>query len=228
MVRLDDIKEQVQERLKDTWIKVQESSAFISLKERYDNLTNSAQRTLRIGAIFISISFLFWILWGLFSQSSEKLAEFTEYQDSMKQLLQLRRDMAATASITPPPDPSILEQRVNTILQSFYLNSEQLDDISVKNLSPSAYIQPPGIKRLARKGPGALQQKGVWISLKSLNLNQITDIGFQLQTMHNSAKLIGLDMKASLEHDNYYDVMYTIVGFYPSTRNTKARGNNKN
>ena len=64
--------------------------------------------------------------------------------------------------------------------------------------------------------------------LKSLNLKQITDIGFRLQTMHGSTKLVSLDMKASSEHDNYYDVMYTVIGFYPSI--TKARGevNNKN
>ena len=144
---------------------MQESSTFISLKERYDDLTQSAQKSLKIGIIFVGIGFLSWILWGLFSQSSEKLVEFEEYQDSIKQLLQLRRDMALTASITPPPDPSILEQRVQSILQSFYLNSEQLDDISVKNLSPSAFIQPPG-KALARKGPNAIQQKGIWISFK--------------------------------------------------------------
>ena len=98
MIGLEDIKEQVQERLKDTWIKIQESSTFISLKERYDNLTHSGQKTFKTGSLFIGISFLSWILWGLFSQSSEKLAEFEDYQDSIKQLLLLRRDMGFYSS----------------------------------------------------------------------------------------------------------------------------------
>ena len=218
MTRLEDIKEQVQERLKDLWIKIQESSIFISFKEKYDNLTHSAQKALRTGTILIAIGFLSWILWGLFSESSKKLVEFEEYQDSIKQLTQLRKDMALTASVIPPPSVSMLEQRVNVILKSFYLNSDQIEDVSIKG--PSAFVPLP--KRVSfGKGPNAIQQKGVLVSLKSLNLKQITDIGFRLQTMHSSAKLVGLDMKASLEHNNYYDVMYTIVGFYPST--TKGR-----
>ena len=226
MTRLEDIKEQVQERLKDTWIKTQESSTFISLKERYDNLTHSAQRALKMGAICVGISFLFWFLLGLFSQSSEKLAEFEEYQDSIKQLLQLRGDMALTTSITPPPDPSILEQRVHTLLQSSYLSPDQIDEVSVK--SPSTFVQAPGKRTSAKKRPSVIQQRGIWISLKSLNLKQITDIGFRLQTIHDSAKLIGLDMKASLEHKDYYDVMYTIIGFYPPITKARSRPNNKN
>ncbi len=218
MTGLEDIKEQLQERLKDTWIKIQESSAFISLKERYDNLTHSAQKTLKIGTVFIGTGFLLWFLWGLFSQSSEKLAEFEEYQDSIKQLSQLRRDMALTASIIPPPDPSILERGVDAILQSFYLSPEQIDDISIKN--SLTLVQFPK-KISARKGRGAIQQKGISISLKSLNLKQITDIGFRLQTIHSSTKLVGLDMKPSVEHDNYYDVMYTIIGFYPPATEVK-------
>ena len=226
MINLGDIKEQFQERLKDTWIKIQESSAFISLKERYDNLTHSTQRTVKIGIIFIGISFSFSILWGLFSQSSEKLTEFEEYQDSIKQLLQIRRDMALTASITAPPSPSVLEKRVQTILRSSYISAEQLNDISVKNVSSSAF-GPKGTK-LARKGPNAIQQKGIWVSLKSLNLKQIKDIGFRLQTMHDSAKLIGLDMAPSLEYDDYYDVTYTIIGFYPPVIKTAGKINPKN
>ena len=226
MTRLEDIKEQIQERLKDTWIKIQESSTFISLKERYDNLTHPAQRAIKIGAICIAIGFLFSILWGLFSQSSEDLAEFEDYQDSIKQLVQLRRDMVFTASITPPPDPSLLEQRVHTLLQSAYLSPDQIDEVSVK--SPSTFVQIPGKKNSTKKRPSVIQQRGIWISLKSLNLKQITDIGFRLQTMHDSAKLIGLDMKASLEHEDYYDVMYTVIGFYPPITKASSGPNNKN
>ena len=227
MISLEDIKEQTQEKLKDTWIKIQESSTFISLKEKYDNLTHSTQRTVKIGTTFVGISFLLSILWGLFSQSSEKLAEFEEYQSSIKQLLQIKRDVVLTASITPPPNPPILEQRVHTVLKSSYIDSKQINDVSIKNLSPPSSIRPQGTKS-TRKGPSAIQQKSVWVSLKSLNLKQITDIGFRLQTIHNSAKLVGLDMKPSPEHDNYYDVIYTIIGFYPPTTRAKGEVNSRN
>ena len=216
MVKFDEFKEQIQERLKDIWVKVQESSTFISLKEKYDNLAPSVQKSLRTGVICAFVGFVFWILWGLFSHSSERLTEFEEYQDSIKELLQLKRDMALTPQIISPPNSNVLKQRVNMILQSFYLNPDQIDEISARDVDPSSFVQVPGKKSVTRVGSKVIQQKGVWISLKSLNLKQVTDIGFQLQTIHDAVKLIGLDMKASIKHNNYYDVMYTIIGFYPS------------
>ena len=131
--------------------------------------------------------------------------------------------MALTPQIVLPPNPDVLRQRVNMVLQSFYLNPDQIDDVSARDVDPNSFISIPGRENLAKTGPSKIQQKGVWISLKSLNLKQITDIGFQLQTIHDAVKLIGLDMRASLEHNNYYDVMYTMIGFYPPIEG----GNNK-
>ena len=217
MSRLNDLKEQLQDRLKEIWLKVQESSAFISLKEKYDNMKPSSQRLLRMGAIFGSIGFMLWSMWGMFAESSVKLAEFQEYQNAIKDIIKLKRNIALAPRIASPPSPAILEQRVHSILESFYLDPKQIEDVSTRDLDPSALIQPPG----KSKGPDSVEQKGVWLSLRSLNLTQVADIGFRLQTIHTAVKLIGLDMKASEENENYYDVMYTIVGFYPPPINNE-------
>lgn len=223
-MRLEDLKEQIQERVKDSWIKIQESSAFISIKEKYDDLTPNAQKILRTATLLCCVGFVFWILWGLFSTSSEKLEEFNSYQKSMQELARLKREMASAPRISSPPSPPALQQRVNVILKSSYLNSDQIDEVSLRDLATNALIQSP-------KGKiGNVQQKGVWVSLKTLNLKQITDIAFQLQNIHNAVKLMGLDMKTSDGYRNYYDVMYTIVGFYPppDTDNNKKAPNLEN
>ena len=223
-MRLEDIKEQIQERAKESWIKIQESSAYISLRERYDNLTPNTQKLLRAFLGFFVVGVFFWFLWGLFQASSQRLTEFEDYQYTMQELAKLKIEMSMAPRINPPPPAPVLQQRVDSILQSSRLGPEQIDQVSVRDIAPNALIRPPGKKRGGKGKSGGVQQKGVLISLKSLNIEQIKNIAFQLQSIHNAVKLIGLDMKNSMGYTHYYDVMFTIVGFYPPP---EPIGNNK-
>lgn len=232
MMRLEDLKEQIQERYKDTWVKIQESSTFISFKEKYDNLTPRSQKLFKMGLVFCGFGFVFWIMWGLFSTSSEKLKEFDEYRNTIQEIAKLKREMVTAPQNNPPPAPSSLKQQVDLILQSFYLNPQQIEQVSFGDVTRESLVRPRG--RNNKKGSSSksnLKQRGILVSLKTLNVKQMTDIAFRLQTIHEAVKLIGLDMKNSDGYTNYYDVMFTVVGFYPpmppNTKNGLSKNNKK-
>jgi hypothetical protein len=61
--------------------------------------------------------------------------------------------------------------------------------------------------------PKAVIQKGVSVSLTKLTLKQVVDIGHMLQTVHQSAKMVSMEMTAQRENPHYFDVVYKIVSF---------------
>ena len=61
--------------------------------------------------------------------------------------------------------------------------------------------------------PKSLEQNGVSVAVKKLNLSQIVDIGQKLQRINTTAKMVGIQVVAQAADPHYFDVVYKLVAF---------------
>ena len=202
----DELREKVKDQVVEKWEEVKESSAFISLKEKYDDLTPNAQILIKGVGVFFAGSLVFMLIFGFFSEANQRINEFEETKQTIREMLRLKRDIAQAPRIPSPPPESALKSQVDRVIESFNLDPVQIDEITVQEFKsdPKSDLVPRSVR-----------QAGVLVSLKQLNLNQVVDVGFRLQNINSAAKLTAVDMKPSEENDHYFNVMYTLIGYYP-------------
>lgn len=202
----EELRESIKDNIQTKWAEVQESAAFISLREKYDDLTPNAQVFLKAFSAFCGVAFVFWMILGLFSDAAVQTKDFEESKTIIREMLKLKRDMAQAPRAPSPPPADVLKSRADKMVEAFGLAPEQIDEVAKKDFS-----QDPQSDLI----PSSVTQSGVLVSLKKLNLDQVVDIGYRLQGLHTAVKLAGLDMKANSDDKHYYDVMYTMIGYYP-------------
>lgn len=194
--------DQIKEKFSEAKEQIQESPLYNNLKEKYDNLEPRAQKALLIG--FFSVLFLVFasIPYSYFSSSGVYTQAFKEDRDLLRELL--RASVYAQEAATPSPPP------VNQIISSIrgrLSNSRLLDEQigSITQIDASTIGQA--------LVPEGITQEGVLIQLKQLNLRQVNEIGVQMKGIHPAVKMAGLEMKASSEDPEYYDVSFKLIRY---------------
>lgn len=201
---IDDIKDQLAERAQALWSRVQESSAYIQLRERFENLSPNAQKGVLIGGAAFLVFIVISIPWSYFSSSSDYVTEFEEKRELIRELYQVNREATAVSTGMDPLDGSGLRDRAQNVLTESRIGAEQ-------NLGVSDY--PVGKPPADPSIPASVVQKGAEVKVAKLNLQQIVDIGYKLQTIHPSVKMTGLEVEANREDPHYFNVIYKIVTF---------------
>lgn len=200
----EDLKDQIVDRLKNYWDEFKESPTYERIKDKYISLPASTQKLVlwSIGAIlaFILIS----IPYSFLSTSSTYVTDFEDHTQTLRDLYRVQRELAQTPDVGTTPEPSQMRSQVQSILNQAGLAQDQITSLNEINI---AEANPPLI-------PAGVGQKGLEISLASLNLKQVLDIGVQLQNSNRSLHILSMDMKANRENDHYYDVIYRLVGFF--------------
>lgn len=218
-MNFEDLKEQLREQFSTLWNRIQESSAWIQLSEKFNDLTPGAQKALLASASALLALMLLAFPW-MFYSSSQTLV--TEFEDNRRMIRELYRVSRATKTMpSPPAAPGDLQNLVNGHLRSPELG---LQPEQIRSVSPLDAQSVPGI-------PKALEKDGLTVSLGKLNLRQVVDVGHGLQTLHPSLKMTGLTVKASPEDHHYFDVEYQIVAVSlppePAPKAPPGRGNRR-
>ncbi len=194
----EDLKERFQSEFSALSEKVQDSSAYIQLKERYENLTPTQQKLTLAGISIFAFYLVFSIPLGYFSNSSDAVTEFEDRRQLIRDMAKVTRDTQDLPEIPVPPDVNSLKSMVDSQLKAARLLPEQI--VSTEVASERVNLIPPNLVT------GVLK-----VTLSQLNLRQIVDLGFQLQNISSSVKVTDMKMDASAKDQRYYDVTYRLA-----------------
>lgn len=201
-MNLDDLKDQLKDQSLALIGRIQETSLFNTAKEKFLNLPSSAQQAIMIGAGILTTLFIFSIPFSYINSADVALEEFSETRAQLRDLLKVSRASKDPAPLPPGMSTADLEQRAKSTLANFNLIPEQIVKVTPLGERPAGSMAPP-----------IIDQAGVAIHLKKINLAQAVDIGHALQGLSTGIKLTGLDLAANSEDNHYYDAVFMIVNF---------------
>lgn len=201
---LEDIRDGIKEQLNAIFGRVRETSAFIELSEKYQGLSPVAQKASLFGGGFLLFLILMALPWTYFSSSSDLISQYEDKRSLVQDFYHVSREASAVANrIAAPVSGSEFQTRAQGIVTEAALQAEQMQYVS-----PIPAGNVPGISK-------SIDQAGVEVSLKKLNLTQVIDIGYKLQSMDQRSRLMGIDIKANASDRHYFDVIYRVIGFGP-------------
>jgi hypothetical protein len=198
---LDDIKDRIQEQAVAFYGRLQESSAWNRLTEKYQDLSPNGQKGALAGVGALAALILFMIPYTFYSSSQSELKEFEDKKATIRDLYQTSR--AANAL---PPSPgqigiSDLKSLVQNVLDTEHPVLLPEQKLSVIDLDTSKI---PDL-------PKSLTRAGVLVNLGQLNLDQVVNIGSHLQALRPTVKLTSLNVRANVKDPHYFDVTLKLV-----------------
>ncbi len=198
MSALEDFKERFASEARVTWERIQESSTFNQLRDRYDNMSPPMQKLSLIGAAAAVAFFVLSFPYSYMSQSSEYVSEFEGKRMTIRELLKVTRESSDVPQIPQAPPMESIRQIVDGQIKSANLLPEQVK--GTQNVPNNSKMIPAGLTE------GMLE-----VSLAKLNLHQILDMGHRFQSISPSLKLKDLIMTANREDTRYFDAVYKLV-----------------
>jgi len=190
-VNLTDILDQIKDRAKVAWDKVQESSAYQQAMEKYEDLPSSQQRMIRIGGGILLLLFIISPPISSLLNSQEIIDQYERKREVTRELLQVVRDASNAPNIPMAPDLFSLQSRFQQDFQNDHLLPEQI--YSIQSESDSGKLIPKKISL------GALA-----VHLRDLNLRQIIEIAYRLSAVAPTIKMTELELTASTEKPGYF------------------------
>jgi hypothetical protein len=203
-MKLTQLKERVIEQFKAIWVRIQESSTFEKLQERYYELSPSGQKAVIYLSTVTILLFILLIPFLGFQSSQDNVSIFEENVQTLRDLLRVQRELAGAPQVDDPPPPSQLKSMVQDVLNQAGLSQEQIKGNN--ELSPDRDPKSSLV-------PASVIEQGVEITLFKLNLKQVVDIGTRLSQLNRNVHLTAMDMKANAADNHYYDVIYRLMGF---------------
>lgn len=197
----DDLKDQIRDVGSRIGSRIQESSAYLELQEKFQGLSPTAQKISLLLAGILGLLVVLLVPLMFFFSSMDYVTQYEDKQQLIRDLFRVSRE---TASLPPAPSPistADLEVSARNSLSRVRLQPEQIASVAAL---PSASV--PGISK-------AIEQSAVAVELKRLNLRQLIDAGHELQLVHPTAKLMGIEVRAGQPDPHYFDVTYKIIAF---------------
>ena len=222
---LDELKERLSTEAKHSWEKFQESSLYNQMRDRYENMTPVMQK-LTLVVVIAGVSLLILSFpYSSYNQSNEYVSDFEEKRSVIRELLKVSREASEVPNIPNPPPMESLKSMADTQVKNANLIPEQIKSIEVA----------PANSKLI---PQNLSMGSLIVTLSKLNLRQVVDLGYQLQSINQSVKMQDLTVTANREDARYFDVVYKLVALsVPSpaapeisdepVKSPRLRGNNK-
>lgn len=215
---LADIKDQLVDTVKARWSDFQESTLFIEMKEKYDDMSPSMQKIVQVLGSTLVILILVTMPWSWMETSQENLESFETRKGIIRNLLQLKRDMQQAPQVPLGVGSGQLKSETQVALQSTGLTADQIksvEEVTVSHDTRSHIV------------PKTVDQSGVQVQIWKINLTQFIDLSYRLQRLNPSAKLMSIDMKANSDDPHYYDVIYQLVSFSPPQSALSAEAEEK-
>jgi hypothetical protein len=206
----EDLKDQLSDRMQSLWGKLQENSSFVQLMEQYQALPPNGQKAVvaGIGALFALI--LFMIPWSFYSSSQDKIGEpgiadtFEGNKKIIEDLFAVRRDAGILRSAPQRMD----QNQIMSLAQA---------RVAEAGVPPERVIVAPFDNKNTGKSspviPKSVDQLGAAITVAKLNLTQLVDIGYALETISNGVKMIAVEAHAAANDPRYFDVTYKLASF---------------
>lgn len=199
----EDLKDQLKDQLAELRSKIEESPAFNTLRERYETLSPNAQFGVKAGFAVAVLLIMIWFPYSYFSTASDNVSIFEDKRTLIRKLLRASRSATEGGSVDNPPAVGQLIENIRADLGSFSLLPEQIGDVST--LAPDALG--------GRYAPKEIDQEGIGVNLKKLNLKQVVEIGHRLQNSAPGVRLVGMEVRAGSPDPHYFDVLFKMARF---------------
>lgn len=198
----EDLRERLKEQASEALAKIQETSAFNTLRERYESQTPPVQKAITVAGVAFIILFISSCPMSYISSSSDNLAAFEENRELIQGLLRASRSAKEPSPLPAPMTYDSLRSSVDMVLRQNGLLPDQVGEMNS--------IPESEIKSLA---PAGVIVTGVAATLKKLNLQQVIELGNIVQNMAPGVKLLGLDVHQSAGTTHYYDMILRVASF---------------
>lgn len=198
--------EGLKEKLKDQWAelssKIQESSAFNTLREKFESQTPVVQKAIISGAGILLGLIILSFPYSYIAESQEYLLTFEENRTLIQGLLRASRSAKEPSPLPANGSTDMIKSRVDGILRENRIVPEQIGE--------SAPLPESHAKELI---PAAVHEAGLAVQIKKLNLQQVVALGTAFQNIGPGIKLIGLDIVQAADQSHYYDIVARVVAF---------------
>lgn len=201
-MNFESLKEQLRDQWAELWGKIQENSTFQTAKERFEALSLNTQRLIIVGTAVLAVLFILSFPYAYVSTSDESMLSFEENRSLIRDLLQASRTMREPSPLPAAMGVEGLRNSLQSIITESRLVPEQI-----------VGIEPAKAKPAGSLAPGVVQQDGLVVTLKTLNLKQIVDLGHRFQALNSGVKVMSIDVVRSAGQTHYYDVVYKVVTF---------------
>lgn len=198
---ISSLKDQLSDQFKELKDRIQESSLYVELKERFDLLPGRVQKLIVIGSTLFVGFFLFSIPYGNLSDSWFYEEQFEESRDMIRELLRASNTLKETSPLPTTSNAGLLESQIRRVLEDMNLGPEQVGNVQ---------IVPNPSTRLA---PKTVDQAAVSVQLKTLNLRQLTEFSHRLQNLGPGVKPVGMQISRSRGETHFFDVIVKVFQF---------------
>ncbi len=200
MSKLNELKERFRAEISRVWGRIQESSLYNRLRDRYENLTPNRQKLVLGGAILVLVLLLLHTPFSFYRSSLNSVSQYENQRSLMKDLFRSQEDNGNQMNLfDSSPSTEEFKKQVEDIVNQAQVLPEQITEVSI--------MDPPSIIPKNRAGAS------LRVVLKTLNLRQIVDLGYQISSIHPAVKLVDLSISASTQDPRYFDVIYKFVAF---------------
>lgn len=195
----EDLKDRFKSEFQQLTDRIQETPAYLSLKDRYDTLPPSRQKVVTLSVLGLILVLVFSIPFSTYMASSENVAEYEEKKDLIRDLLRAHKEANESSLTVDPPGMDQVRAQADSAIQSLNLLPEQNRGIQVQPL------HSPLIKSSIVEGV-------LEISTLQLNLRQVVSLATGLAKIPG-AKLKDLIMNANAKDGRYFDTIFRVVVF---------------
>ncbi|HEY8269614.1 MAG TPA: hypothetical protein VIG33_01895 [Pseudobdellovibrionaceae bacterium] len=198
MMNIDDLKDNLKSQLGQTWSKVEDSSFYNQMKDRFQNLSPAHQKVtlMSLGALLALL--IISVPYSYYSQSNENVSTYEEKRSLIRELLKVTRESSEVPDLPAAPPAEELKGRVESLMNSARLLPEQIKGVEVITAETGLI-------------PKSLLEAGVRVSMAKLNLRQIVDLGYNIQSISPSVKMNSVNISANAEDPRYFDVEMKLV-----------------
>lgn len=197
-MNLDDLKDNVKSQLAQTWSRIEDSSAYNQLRDRFENLTPPQQKLTLMGVGALLALMIISVPYSYYTQATDYVSTFEDKRSLIRELLKVSRESNEVPSLPPAPSGETLKSSVENLLRTARLLPEQMNGIEVMAAETNLV-------------PKNLLEAGLKVRLGKLNLRQIVDLGYGIQNISPSVKMNALNINANSEDPRYFDVEMKLV-----------------
>jgi hypothetical protein len=197
-MNIDDLKDNLKSHLGQIWSRVEDSSFYNQMKDRFENLSPAHQKLTLMGVGALIALLIISIPYSYYSQSAANISTFEAKRSLIRELLKVTRESSEIPDLPVAPPAEELKSKIENQLHMARLLPEQMKGVEIISAETGLI-------------PKSLLEVGLRISMAKLNLRQIVDLGYSFQSISPSVKMNSVNISTNTEDPRYFDVEMRLV-----------------